>query len=252
MKSNVARIKSEVSEAEWKARVDLAACYRLADQFGWSYLIYNQISLRVPDQPDHFLMKPHELLYEEVKASNLLKIATSSRPLDWSDDVNPAVFSLHVGIFSARPTVNVILHTHTVTGSAMSAHGKGLLPITQTAMRFFNRLSYHDYEGFADQADEAARIVRDLGNSQAMVLRNHGVLVVAPNVAAAMMRTIQFLEASETQMKLEATGAPMIIPSPEVCENTAKQHEMYDETLSPADWRAYLRKLDRVDTSYRE
>lgn len=240
-----------VSEAEWQARVDLAAAYRLAEEYGWSALIYNHITLRIPDQPRHFLIKPHKLLFDEVKASNLVKLSMDGDRLNFADDVNPAVFSLHASILRAKPNINGILHTHTKAGSAMSAHGKGLLPISQGAMRFYGLLAYHDYGGFAEK-DEDARIVADLGENVAMILRNHGILVVAETASTMITRASDLLEAFESQLLLEASGAPITLPPPEVCEHTAKAFQSYDKKLWQDDWAAYLRKLDRVDPSYRD
>lgn len=244
--------KESVSEAEWQARVDLAALYRLVDHYGWISLNYNHIGMRVPDQPDHFLIKVHSLMYHEVCASNLVKLRLDGKQAVWSENVNAAGFTIHSAALSARPDINCTIHVHTIAGAAVSAHPKGLLPLEQNGMRFYNRISYHEYEGIASRMDEAARIARDLGpTNKAMILRNHGLLTCGATPAEAMTVTRHLVEACEIQMTLEAAGAGFRIPSPELCEEGARQMEQHEAKHSGDDWPAYLRFADRADPSYR-
>lgn len=244
--------RESVSEAEWNARVDLAAAFRLADYYGWDNLIYNHIALRVPDAPDHFLFKPHSLLFNEICASNLVKIPLDGRQLTESENVNAAGFTIHTSILNARSELNCTVHVHTKAGMAMSAHGKGLLPMTQGAMRFYDRLSYHDYEGIATDLSESDRLARDLGaKNKAMILRNHGLLTCGASASEAINLMRYLVTACETQLMLEATGAPILIPAPELCEHAARQWEHHDAHGGREDWPAFLRIADRVDPSFR-
>ena len=180
-------IRDEVSAAEWQARVELAACYRLVDAFGMTDLIYNHITARVPGT-EYLLINLYGLLYREITASSLVKIDFEGN-IVWKPDtaygINRSGFVIHGAIHSARPDVQCVIHTHTRAGMAVSAMKCGLLPLTQTAMRFHNRVSYHDYEGPAIDLDERQRLVRDLGTNDVMMLRNHGILACGRSVAEA-------------------------------------------------------------------
>jgi ribulose-5-phosphate 4-epimerase/fuculose-1-phosphate aldolase len=241
-----------VTNAEWQARIDLAAAHRLCVIYDWSHLIFNHISMRVPGEPRSFLLKPHALLFEEVRASNLVKLDMDGGPLDESQNVNKAGFTIHGGLLRAKPELNCVLHVHTNVGMAFSAHKKGLMPMTQGSMRFYNRLSYHAYEGIADDEAECARLAADLGNNRAMVLRNHGLLTAGRTVAEAITLMKYLIAAAETQMMLEATNAEIVIPPPDVCEHTAQQWERWEKTGAKDEWPAYLRQLDMVTTDYRD
>jgi ribulose-5-phosphate 4-epimerase/fuculose-1-phosphate aldolase len=239
------------SDAEWQARVDLAASYRLCVHYGWDNLIYNHIALRVPGEPGSFLFKRHKLMFDEVCASNLVKIGLNGRPLDEGDDVNAAGFTIHTAILKARSDLNCTLHVHGKAGMAMSAHGDGLLSMTQGAMRFHNRLSYHDYEGIATDLDESARLARDLGSThKAMILRNHGLLTCGETASHALTLMRYLMGACETQLMLQATGCEIIIPPDDVCEHAAQQWEHHDAHGGKDDWPAYLRIANRLDPSY--
>ncbi len=244
--------KESVSQAEWNARVDLAAAYRLVDLFGWHMLIYNHIALRVPDAPDHFLLKAHNIMYHEVCASNLVKLRLDGRQAVWSENVNAAGFTIHSAVLNARADIHCTVHIHTTAGAAVSAHPRGLLPLEQNGMRFYNRVSYHEFEGIASKMDEAERLSRDLGpKNKAMILRNHGLLTCGATASEALTLTRQLVEACETQLMLEATGAGFRIPSPELCEEAARQMEQHQAHHSGDDWPAYLRLADRADPSFR-
>ncbi|WP_454830331.1 class II aldolase/adducin family protein [Paraburkholderia xenovorans] len=242
-----------IGEAEWNARVDLAATYRLVAHYGWSNLIYNHIALRVPGESDAFLLKRHSVMFDEVTASNLIKVSLSGKPLEEEgDDVNAAGFTIHTAILAARPDINCTLHIHSEAGMAMSAHAKGVLPLTQGAMRFYNRLSYHDYEGISTDLSESERLQRDLGSrNKAMILRNHGLLTCGATVSEALSLMRYLVMSCETQLMLEATGAPITVPSEEICEHTAKQWEHHVGHGGLEDWPAYLRIADRLDPGFR-
>jgi len=249
--ANVARIsKSAVSDAEWQARVDLAAAYRLVAHYGWDDVIYNHISMRVPGEPRMFLMKRHELLYTEVTASNLAKVSMDE-DLDEKAGVNRPGFTLHGGVLGARADVNCALHMHTEAGMAIAAMKHGLRMLSQPAVRFYKRIGYHAYEGITEDFSERERINRDLGQNKALIMHNHGLLTVGKSAREAFVLMEHLAEAAEIQVKLEATGAELIEIPPDICEKTAAQFEQHDRGRGSADWAAYLRILDKEDPSYR-
>jgi ribulose-5-phosphate 4-epimerase/fuculose-1-phosphate aldolase len=253
--SNVAytsRAKVSRSAAEQQARVDLAAAHRLAGLYGWTHLIYNHFTMRVPGEPQHFLVKPHNARFEEVTASSLIKVDMAGKSVDGDIDVAITGVTIHSAVFEARADINCVMHAHTAIGMAISTHPKGLLPITQSAMRFYDRLGYHDYEGVSDDGNERERIARDLGaRANAMILRNHGLLTCGATVGLAFGRMYHLMLAANAQLMIEATGQSPLVPPPEVCEHAAKQVEKYDRETG--EWVALLRKLEHEDgTQYRE
>jgi len=242
--------QGKISDAEWQARVDLAAVYRLIAHYGWDDVIYNHSSMRVPGEPRMFLMKQHELLYNEVTASNLVKVSMDE-DLDEKSGVNRPGFTLHGGVLSARNDVNCAIHVHTLVGMAIGGLKHGLRMVSQQAIRYYKRIGYHPYEGITEDFGERERINRDLGQNRAMIMQNHGLLTVGKTAREAFVLMHHLLEAAEIQLMLEATGSELIEIPPEVCEKTAKQYEAHDAGRGSADWAAYLRMLDKVDRSYR-
>src|SRR5262249_33361986 len=184
-------LRERVSAEEWETRVDLAACYRLVALYGMTDLVYNHITARVPGSEDHVLINPYGMLYEEITASSLIKIDLDGNTLlqpehDYS--VNTAGYVIHSAVHGARRDAACVIHTHTRAGTAVSTLAEGLLPLSQTAMRFAGHLAYHDYEGPAFNREERQRLVADLGEKNAMILRNHGLLVCAPSIPQAFNR----------------------------------------------------------------
>ena len=239
-----------ISPAEWQARVDLAAVYRLTAHYGWDDVIYNHSSMRVPGEPRHFLMKQHDLLYTEVTASNLVKVNMDA-DLDEKSGVNRPGFTLHGGVLSARADVNCAIHVHTATGMAIAGLKHGLRMVSQQAIRFYQRIGYHAYEGITEDFGERARINADLGNNRAMIMHNHGLLTVGKTAREAFVLMHHLHEAAEIQLMIDASGRDPIEIPPEVCAKTAEQYEHHDAGRGSHDWAAYLRILDNIDTSYR-
>jgi len=239
-----------ISSAEYQARVDLAAVYRLLAHYGWDDVIYNHSSMRVPGEPRHFLMKQHDLLYTEVTASNLVKV-NMDQDLDEKSGVNRPGFTLHGGVLSARDDVNCAVHVHTNTGMALAGLKHGLRMVSQQAIRFYQRIGYHAYEGITEDFDERARINKDLGQNRAMVLHNHGLLTVGKSAREAFVLMKYLIDAADIQLRLEATQSELIEVPAAVCEKTAAQYETHDAGRGSHDWAAYLRLLDTIDTSYR-
>ena len=249
--ANVTSIsQGKISDAEWQARVDLAAVYRLVAHYGWDDVIYNHASMRVPGEPRMFLMKRHELLYTEVTASNLVKVSMDE-DLDEKAGVNRPGFTLHGGVLAARADVNCAIHLHTEVGMAFAGLKSGLRMLSQPAIRFYKRIGYHKYEGITEDFGERERINRDLGNNRALIMQNHGMLTVGKTAREAFVLMSHLLEAANIQLMMEATGSDLIESPPDICEKTAAQYEHHDAGRGSADWAAYLRKLDALDRSYR-
>ena len=243
------------SQTELETRINLAACYRLMPLFGMSDLIYNHITSRIPCTDDELLINPYGYMYEEITASSLIKINLKGEVLDNphgdSLGINEAGYVIHSAVHGARHDVGCVIHTHSRCGMAVSAMKCGLLPITQTSMRFKN-IAYHDYESVAINMDEQKRLVADLGEQDAMILRSHGLLVASPSIAEAF-NAIYWLEmACRAQVDAMASGAELIIPPQEVVDLT---HKLYQPNVRRPfglmEWPAMLRYLDRRDPSYR-
>ena len=239
-----------ISGAEWTTRVNLAAAHRIAHELGWTQLIYNHFTARVPGHPDQFLVKPHPMMFAEVTASSLIKVDLQGRRIDDGPPINAAGFAIHTAALRARPDVNAVLHVHTPAGMAISAHPSGLRFMSQAAMRFWGTLAYHEYHGVAE-VDEIELIQRDLGQAKAMILRNHGLLVVGPTLSMAMSRLNYLMTAIESQLQLEATGVTPLQPTDAMCERAARQWDNIERAEPEGDWPAMLRWMDRVDASYR-
>lgn len=250
------RVRGDVGEAEWAVRVDLAAAYRLVALYGWDDLIFTHLSARVPGPDHHFLINPYTHMFEEITASSLVKIDIDGQQVDGAPaPVNAAGFTIHSAIHMARTDAAAVLHLHTPAGQAVSAMRCGLLPHTQTAMIVHHDLAYHNYEGIATNLAERERIVADLGDRQAMLLRNHGTLAVGRSVADAFVR-IYFLErACEAQVMMLGAGRDGLHdPDDNVADVVRDQvrapgMQAASEQLA---WPALLRKLDRVDPGFRD
>jgi ribulose-5-phosphate 4-epimerase/fuculose-1-phosphate aldolase len=240
-------IKDEVSPEEWQARVDLAACYRLVDRFGMTDLTYNHITARIPGT-EHILINLYGIMYCEVTASSLVKMDLDGAVI-WKPetdyDRSVSGYVIHGAIHGARPDVSCVIHTHTRAGMAVSCMQDGLLPLNQTAMRFYNHIGYHDYEGPALDLDEQRRLVDDLGPHNAMVLRNHGLLTCGPSVGEAFNLMYHLELACRTQVDLMASRTALIEPDLEVIAHTAHQYQ--PQTRRPygvLEWPAMVRLLN--------
>jgi ribulose-5-phosphate 4-epimerase/fuculose-1-phosphate aldolase len=246
-------IKNTVSAAEWQTRVELAAVYRLVALFGWDDLIFTHISARVPDEEGHFLINPYGFLFEEITASSLVKVNLLGEIVsDSSHFINPAGFTIHSAVHEARHDVGCVLHTHSLYGVAVSAHKEGLLPISQTSLFPQMGLSYHDYEGVALNAEEKPRLVADLGTNNFMILRNHGLLTCGKNMAEAFLG-MYILEATcRIQILAQSGGKELVEVHPQIVSGIKAQAEMVTKGMGgDLVFPALLRKLDRIDASFR-
>jgi ribulose-5-phosphate 4-epimerase/fuculose-1-phosphate aldolase len=245
------------SEAEWKTRVDLAACYRLVELYGMSDMIANHISARVPGEQGAFLINAYGMLYEEITASSLIKVDHDGKilskpdvgPLDYG--VNKAGYVVHSAVHAARPEVACVIHAHTWATMAVSALECGLLPMTQTAMRFL-KIGYHDYGGVVLKLDEQQSLVRDLGSGEALILRNHGALVVGRTIGEAFNWMHRLELACRSQLAAMSCNTELITVPQSVLEETWRNYQPQTRrAYGVMEWPALLRKLDRIDPSYR-
>jgi len=239
------------AHADWQARVDLAAVYRLLAHHGWGDVIFNHAAMRCPSDPRRFLIKRHDLLYSEVRASNLVEVSMDD-DLDERAGVNRPGFTLHSGVLRGRADVNCSVHAHPEEGIALAGLKHGLRPLSQNAMRFYHRLGYHDYEGLTDSFDERERIIAALGRNRALIMRHHGITTVGATAREAFSLMKEFVRAARIQLMMEASGAELLQIPPELCERVAAQYEQHDRGRASAEWPAYLRLLDSIDRSYRD
>lgn len=246
-----------IDDAEWDLRVKLAAAYRLVDHYGWTEQIYGHLTARIPGSDNHFLINPWGLNYDEVTASNLVKIDVDGRVIDGGENaVNFAGFVIHSAIHMVPSSENhVVMHTHTRAGMAIAAIKEGLQPISMFATAFYDRLGYHPYEGASLYLDERERIVHSLGGHKAMILQNHGLLVIGRTVPECFLRLYRLERACQIQLDAAAAGTLNLL-APEVAERSAADLDSYQNMQPKAEgeieFAALMRKLDRGDPSYRD
>lgn len=243
-----------MAAAERQLRVDLAACYRLVALHGWDDLIFTHISARVPGPERHFLVNPYGLLFGEVTASSLVKVDLHGRATGGdAREINPAGFAIHGAIHAARDDAACVLHVHSVDGIAVSAQAGGLLPLSQQAMIVLASLAYHEYAGLVLDGDEGARLVRDLGARQFLMLRNHGLLTVGGSVAAAFIAMYHFVAACTIQIRAQAGGGPLAPIADAVLARGRAQFAPDAKGVGRRlAWPALLRRLDAVAAGYRD
>jgi len=254
MQARTAAVRDMVSVEEWQVRVDLAAAYRLVALFGWDDLIFTHISARVPGPEHHFLINPYGLMFDEITASSLVKVGFDGKKvMDSSYDINPAGFTIHSAVHAARPDALCVMHLHTRHGVAISAKKHGLLPISQQSLFVLASIAYHDYEGLALNEGEKPRLVGDLGDKNNLILRNHGLLTIGGNAAEAFLAMYNLERACEIQLMAEAGGGELVEISKPILKGIEAQVKVVTKGLG-ADlvWPGLLRKLDKIDSSFRE
>ena len=253
---------SPISSEEWRLRRELAACFRLIAHFKMTDLIYTHATLRLPGAERCFLINPYGLMFDEIKASDLLKIRPDGSVLDSGPGlINLAGFVIHGAIHGAREDVHCVVHTHTRAGCAVAAQRDGLLPVNQISLEFYNKVAYHAYEGISYDLDEQRRLVQDVGDKPVVILRNHGLLTLGASVSQAFLRMYYLEKACEIQLAAQASGAPLLLPSVEVCARTEQQYSapppapnaqlVSDPDGMDLGWQALVRLLDRIDPGYR-
>jgi len=245
--------KAHVTADEWAVRTDLAAAYRAVAMFGWDDLVFTHISARVPGPDHHFLINPYGMFFEEITASSLVKIDLEGRKVMESPfEINPAGFTIHSAVHEARDDARCVMHLHTVDGVAVSCRKEGLVAISQQSLFPLASLAYHAYEGVALEPAEKARLVKDLGDRSSMILRNHGLLTCAETIADAFLYMYILQKACEVQVRAQAGGGEIIpIPQPIVDGIRKASKIVLRQSGGMIAWPAILRKLDRLDPSWR-
>ena len=246
-------VRDRVTPEEWEQRVTLAAAYRLVAHFHWDDLIFTHLSARVPGGEHHFLINPYGMTFDEITASSLVKVDLDGNKVMGSPhEINPAGFTIHSAIHAAREDAHCVLHVHSINGAAVAAQKDGVLPISQQSMFVLSSLGYHDYEGVALREDEKPRLVRDLGAKTFFMLRNHGLITVAENVPDALLFMYTFEAACMIQVRAQAGGGELVPIDPRIIATAQQQAKtVTGEAGGALAWPALLRKLDRIDSSYR-
>jgi ribulose-5-phosphate 4-epimerase/fuculose-1-phosphate aldolase len=248
----ISSLEGKVSDDEWAIRVDLAAAYRMIAYYGWDDLIFTHLSARIPGPEHHFLLNPYNLMFEEVTASSLVKVDVHGNPVEPTPFItNPAGFTIHSAIHVARDDAQAVMHLHTPAGQAVSAQSDGLLPLTQTAMLIRGDVAFHDYEGVAVDLGERERLVEDLGDKNAMILRNHGTLAVGKNVGECFIRIYYLERACQAQIMALTAGENVSNPPQGSPEVTAQQGAIgLPLAANLLAWPALKRKAYRLDPSF--
>lgn len=251
---------TDAAAAEWDLRVQLAAAYRLIHRMGWSELIWTHTTVRVPGPEHHFLINQYGLRFDEVCASNLVKVDLHGNIIgDQQQEINPAGFVIHSAVHMSRPDVRCVMHTHTVAGMAVAALESGLLPISMYAIGYHDRVAYHDFEGPSLDLTERERLAANLGNKNVLILRNHGLLTCGETIAQAFVRMYRLQRACEIQVAAQGTGSKLVVPPQDVVELTAERSDDflvaegdkgYSRNPNP-EFTALMRLLDKEDPSYR-
>lgn len=252
----IASLQGSVSEAEWQARRDLAACYRLCDRYGMSDMIYTHITARVPDAPDQFLINPNGMLFGEITASSLLKVDIEGRVIyrpETPYGLHPAGFTIHSAIYRARPDAMAAMHTHTIAGMAVSSLACGLLPLTQTATRFFGRIGYHEFRGPERDPAEREAVAQSLGAYNYLILKNHGLLTAGESVPEAFIAMWGLERACQAQLAAMACNTPLTMPTDEaIARSCAMYQPGQSRRYGLLEWPGLLRQLDRTEPDYRD
>lgn len=242
------------SPDEWELRVQLAAAYRIFDHLGWCELIYGHISMRVPGPEHHFLINPYGLRYDEMRASELVKVDLDSNLVEPSEHgFNPAGFAIHSAIHANREDAHCVMHTHTRAGMAVAALQCGLLPISMNATSFYNQIAYHDYEGSQLYLEERMKLAQDLGSSNAMILRNHGLLTVGRSIPEAFLHLYRLERACQVQLDAMACGQPLVLPPEPVIERSAAQMQDFaghSSEIGQLEFDALVRLMEKKDPSF--
>ncbi|WP_404364667.1 class II aldolase/adducin family protein [Marinobacter sp.] len=246
--------KDSVSAEEWQLRVDLAAAYRLIALHGWDDLIFTHLSARIPGDEHHFLINPYGMMFEEITTSSLVRVDQEGNKLNPDDfDINPAGFNIHSAIHDVREDALCVMHTHTIAGVAVSAQQEGLQALSQQSLFPLASLAYHDYEGVALREDEKARLQKDLGNASFMILRNHGLLTVGSSIADAFLGMFILQRACEIQVSALAGNRPLTPIPAGIVDSIKQQAAQVTRGMGGAlAWPGLLRKLDRIDPSFRQ
>ena len=250
--AGIVPLKTRVSDAEWRVRLDLAALYRLVALQGWDDLIFTHISARVPGPEHHFLINPFGVYFEEVTASSLVKVDLEGNIVSEGPyGINAAGFVIHSAVHAAREDARFVIHIHTDHGVAVSAQAEGLLPISQHALIVLPHLAYHDYEGAALKLDERERLVADLGDKSLMMLRNHGTLAAGATASEAWVKLFHLERACKMQVMALSAGRERILMAPQSAQDEVRKIvEGGLGRMGELPWPGLLRKVERHSPGY--
>jgi len=250
-----------MSPIERELRTQLAATYRIIHHYGWHELIWTHSTVRIPGPDHHFLINPYGYRFDEVTASNLVKVDPEGNIIgDRNQEINPAGFVIHSAIHMMRTDIQCIVHTHTTAGMAIAALADGLLPISMYALGYHGQVSYHDFEGPSIDPEERARLGKNLGHNNVLILRNHGLLTCGETVAQALVRMFRLERACQVQLAAQATGAKLNIPPESICELSAERSDAFLSTRGGdgysrrpnPEFDALVRLMDKIDPSFRD
>ncbi len=243
------RSRSATNQEEWAVRVDLAAMFRLTHLMGWDDTVWNHITARVPGTDHSFLMHRFGLLYEEITASNLIKVDEHGNVLEGPPDVNTAGFVIHSAIHLHHPDNHFVFHAHPPAALAATAFRDGVPFWIQDSSMLYGKIGYHDWEGLSVDLDERFRIAENLGDNKVLVMRNHGFLTVGKTAGEAFMNMYYIIRMCDVALRAEASGLPLEPATPDLWELSARQYEAF--APGRHEWPALKRRADRADPSYR-
>ena len=247
--------RRNIDPQEWELRCDLAAAYRLFARFGMDDLIFTHLSVRLPGKDHRFLLNPFGYLFDEITASSLIAVDPEGHAIEQLEEakINNAGFTIHSAVHMARDDAQCVMHSHTTAGMAVAAQEQGLLPLNQMSMQFLGRTSYHDYEGIALDLDERDRLVRDLGDNNAMILRNHGLLTTGASIPETFNAMHRLELSCKTQIAAMSCNTKLVDVPTQVVEATYLNYQPHvRRPFGVLDWPALLRKLDRIDPGFRD
>ena len=244
--------KNNFSQEEWLNRVNLAACYHLADYFQMSDIIWNHITSKTSNEKETFLINPFGLRYDEITASNLVEVTPEGKVINSNSSINDTGYIIHGAIHRARKDIACVMHTHSRAGLAISCLKKGLQPIIQDAAIFHNRVSYHDWQGMSTEVEECESLAKSLGSNKVMILRNHGLLTCGETIGEAFMLMYYLDRACKNQVDTLSMGQDVIGPSDNIMEYAAGQYDDTRFQLGKHEWPALLRLLDDNKSIYNQ
>ena len=243
---------TNITDAEWQNRVNLAACYHLADYFQMSDIIWNHITSKTSKEKETFLINSFGLRYDEITASNLVEVTPEGKVINSDSAINDTGYIIHGAIHQARKDIACVMHTHSRAGLAVSCLEEGLQPMIQDAAIFYNRVSYHDWEGMSTESEECERLSKSLGKNKVMILRNHGLLTCGNTIAEAFMLMYYLDRACKNQIDTLSTGMKINIPSDNIMEYAAGQYDDPRFQLGKHEWPALIRLLDDKKSIYKQ
>ena len=244
-------INNNYNEDEWTNRVNLAACYHLADHFGYSDIIWNHITAKTSSKKNTFLINEFGLRYDEITASNLVEINLEGKIINGNPKINETGYIIHGAIHIARHDIECVMHTHSQAGMAISCLNEGLIPMVQDSAMFYNRISYHSWEGMSTDKEECFRLSKSLGKNNSMILRNHGLITCGATIPEAFMLMYYLDKACKNQIDIMSTGMKTNIPTNNIMEYAAGQYDDPRFKLGVHEWPALLRLLDDKKSIYR-